>query len=485
MNRAIWAVLCILLLPSFADVERYVDTSQWVGCDSTILGSSVYPQFQCTSPTLTDVSCSGGVCTGTCYDVLSEECRQTECFDYEYYDGSCGTYLEFATFSGRQILFDMSNWCPYGNWVMESLAADFECTGTDILGWCIGGSWFTHVTFQCESAYCLQTETSIKTCTQELLEVEEVYEVSSGGLCNPGEMRCVGLKRVECSSNGEWAETGAQCAELCCDINNANTNVYCKRRDDIRDDRAICVNTADSDDYAECEPDNSYRCDGQVAQRCENGEWADYEVCKFPCNSTAASLNDTANICSTYNTPVGGCTDFDTFCMVVGPDAFLFTCLIEDWVLTKACYSGRCNENATACYEGCELYSEYCYGTNNSCYYCNKEGDWVYDGVCQVEVNNITGECLSDLACREDATRCLADWVILCDEGSWTRHEQCSFGCLNGKCAEEDKGIFEPLMLISDWFVNIVPTISVFVVTMSMLSIAIYILYKVSKWALG
>lgn len=483
-----------IFVPVFSVTESYT-SEQYVGCDRAYVTTSAFPQFDCASGILKDVVCSPEpYCSAVCSEFISDRCTHLECLDSEVYIGPCGTFVTGVSLGGvyskaeAEVVVKSLNLCPYDD--ISSLEIDVQCGGTSVsLFWgslaCIFGETTTEVYVNCHRPNCVLTTDTDVTCEMVEYELEEVYEVPDGGICTPKQQRCEGLKRLTCTSNGEWVEEGARCSELCCDTENQYNSVYCKRISSfISTKKALCVSLEDSDSYFTCDSEDfgDYRCNENIVEKCNNGLWATYENCQYTCNTTATGTGDNEFFCTTYNKIVGGCENFDTFCMKSGGDSFLFTCSVQDWVLTKECGSGRCSMDGESCYEGCGLFTEFCYPENNSCYYCNQLGDYVYDGVCQTEVHNLTLECSSDLSCREGASRCKADWSILCENENWIASDQCAFGCKDGKCVSQDEKIFEPLIMFSDWLVNFVPAISRWIFMMGIVSVVIYLLMQIGRW---
>ncbi len=247
----------------------------------------------------------------------------------------------------------------------------------------------------------------------------------------------------------------------------------------------MCISKDDRDNAEDCSPDGSFKCDDNNIEKCENEKWAPYESCSVACNSTAVSNGDEDNFCRTINIDEGGCTTGDSMCTKVQGatrDAFLWICQTNDWVLTKECASGRCNENETGCYEGCLLFDEYCYGENNTCYYCNEKGNWVFSSICQVEVNNVTNECSVGLSCHEGAKRCEIDWVIQCINGKWTRSDECSFGCDAGSCVLENADIFGPFKEFSPFLLGFLPNAMEVILYLGFVSVLLFLFWRLGKW---
>ena len=369
LDKRILLVLLLLTLPVFAVTERFV-TKDYVGCDP-----SNPSDFNCEGQ-ISDVVCDtvNHICSATCKKLNIPACRMSECLDDELHTGDCGGYIETYTLNGLFLdgavreSIESRSICPYNDW--GAYTSEYVCVGGLCDTWfsapLLLGVWNTQVTVSCVLPECSSYTSSTVICEKEEVEIVDTVNIPDEGVCTTGHQICVGLERKECNDDGQWVISGSKCAELCCDVNKKNVNSYCAKRTDISSSKAVCVNLDDYASQYECTNESTYRCNEQIVEVCRSGEWQFFEECQYPCNSTATAAGYQPNFCTTYNTKVGGCApELSTVCQKVGPDSFLFTCLVEDWVLTKECASGRCGENATSCYEGCELYSEMCYNANN------------------------------------------------------------------------------------------------------------------------
>ncbi len=269
--------LFLLFSIGYSAVELREDT-QLAGCDSVLITSSVYPQCDCSDGArLLNVNCDDEECECVCELPTSTRCSQTECSVGEERGVSCGEYNSYILVSGYQDRDSASAYtnCPYDK--LKSVLVEPICSSDlTLFNLCIGGEWTTQISYTCSKVFCSETTAETVSCTKAEVEIEYEVEYTSGTTCSSGYERCEGLKITRCS-DGNYGETGIQCPEVCCDINNKNKIDYCKRRSDISNKNAVCVNTASSDSFYTCPSENAYRCNEQTVEKCSNSVWQTFE----------------------------------------------------------------------------------------------------------------------------------------------------------------------------------------------------------------
>lgn len=441
---------------------------------------------------LSDVSCSNLQCTGTCSSYVGTSCSTTECSLPLYFVGrssfsECGSFTS-VVYSGGKLSEEQAlnfNPCPYGFYKDVSIL-EYNCNGVEVLGYCFG-SWTTTMGFNCQEVGCgLPVETSVQ-CSQTENEVENSVIINSGSECTTGYQKCFEENIKKCSQENIYSIVEGYCpldTHVCCDVENKNDVSYCNDVG-VTDIKALCINIEDRNTITDCTPDGSFRCNQNDVEKCVNEEWDFYESCSVACNKTATDTGYEDNFCRTINLDEGGCDAGDSMCTKVtgaSKDAFLWICQNDDWVLIKECASGRCNDDELGCYEGCQLFDEYCYAENNTCYYCNEAGDWIFSSICQIEVNNVTNDCSSGLSCYEGAKRCEIDWVVKCVNSKWTRTDECSFGCDAGSCVLENADIFGPFRDFSPFLLGFLPSSMEVLLYLGFVSIVIYLIWRFGEW---
>ena len=483
MNKLIGLlVLSLVILPSFA-IEELRESVGFDGC--------WYPSDYNCDGFLTDSECTNDVCSSTCVTYENEVCSQVECSAPYYYTGyesssRCGTFNHEVTINGKLSMSQVLNYnpCAYGLFSVAQII-DYDCVGLELFGTCYG-DWKTIAIFSCRYSECANKDYDDVSCEREEVTISNNVIIPDLTECKEGEQLCDVNGNVKvCNSDGFYDINVKPCLEgkTCCDINTVKTKEVCKGAN-VNSYFAMCRDNVDSLGEGSCTNEGYYQCDQNEIKKCVNGFWDDYETCNSACNYTAVTNNDTVNFCRPTNLDKQCDFTGETMCTTVPNtnDAFFWLCRNDEWDLNKKCASGKCNYNETACFIGCQPDTEFCYAENNSCLYCNDNGEWIESYICQLEVNNVTNECLIDTSCFEDAKRCNINYVIKCVNGVWSRSEECSFGCDAGACIVENEDIFKPLTSFSPFLIAFLPQLMEFIMYMGFVGIALYLLRRFILW---
>jgi hypothetical protein len=264
---------------------------------------------------------------------------------------------------------------------------------------------------------------------------------------------CVEVTEGSCTQAGSFCKSGSVTA---CDGNSGyftvqkceEENLMCKT---VTNTYAVCINVTEQQNMLLCEDAGYKRCnplDMSETQICSQNNWVHYETCSYGCNAT--SVNETVAFCNNLNTE-GTCEAGDQFCHDTGQYAFQFVCVGGDWKLTTECNSGRCDSTGSTCYTGCSYLGTFCHPENNTCFYCNEEGDYIPSSPCLGEVDNITRTCSMMGYCTGDAYTCSGQAVYQCVNKEWRKMEDCSYGCSEGACSSEGAQAYEFVADIGDF----------------------------------
>ncbi len=466
-------ILVFLLLFSGVFASQQIEKitrTEWVGCDQNNPS-----EFGCAG-TITAVTKDRdtGIAYGTCR--VEKEILESKlgCPPGYFYRSSGNSPFGVTGISLRgkltqaEVISKVRSYCPYN--LVHSVNIHHICVDKGFLGlWC--NEWVTAVNLRCHNVICVKSETtSTETCTMTKQTRVEYYTVQTGGCVRPGTWCDVGNQNVMyCDSRG-----AVQVLHRC-----DASDFVCQT---VSSNKAICVNPEERQEAKECTPDGSKRCNPlnmKEVQVCNNGEWAHHKTCLMSCNSTG--VNNSVTECVDFNVEEGGCTNFDTACIEVRNNAYLFVCTNEDWRLISDCPTPRCNINATDCWDGCKLFTTLCYPENNSCRYCNEQGEWIPTSECLGNVNPVTFQCELPEKCETGAKTCQNEWVVECVNEEWRAIEKCSFGCRNAECVDRGVDVFKSVSILADALVLLIPPLSSFLMIIMLAGIPAYIIIRIIR----